>query len=967
MGSLLKKYSSIFICFLLMMLIFASSCYAGTYINTYYKDDVSEEISKGVTHISGTRLTSKGLVKAEIIKVDLSNDKLKFENVFNKDSMGKKTTVNNLVKNKSNVVAAVNGDFFEMGLTPSFELGITMNDGKIEKLSSGEYYNCYSNSLAALLLDDDNNPYIDFVKGDIIFENDKDSVYVSYYNKAGDKEGTVILDGDYFTTSYSMDMRNPNTYKLIVEKNKRGDEITSIIEPGTTVDIKSNEYVVFIPANFNRVENFEVGDDVSLSINLNIGSQIETAVGGAGVFLQNGQIVQNGYIISSSTARSFIGFDSSKKYLYFGTVGGLTSTNAGLTSNQLAEIVKEYGVSNAMHLDGGGSSTLVAKTSYNNQVKQVNDVRSQRAIINAFVVTNDSTSKKLAGVKLNLNNKAILNSTVPFEVCGYDENHNEVTSISTSSLKITSDKETEIDYRKQTIKFLEKGRTNLKISCNGYSQEMYVDIYETLSEIQILPDPIIVNVKEEVDLNIVAFTGENYKIPIDPDSCDYIISPSSLAKIVDGKLVGVNSGVGTVTVNYEGLSASSILSVGTEIIDVENFNNMNMTNVSYPENVECEIENVNGMLKINYDFEKSDVTQAAYAEYNTALKLPSGSQKLILDLKGDNKRCMLKVRLIDDANNEYAITMCNDINSTSTKTYTAELPTGYTGNLYIDRYYVAILSTKKSISSSITIDNVKCEKNLNYSGVKAPSSITKTITSYDSSIDGFDDEDFIFFNNSSKGSLLANYIDNKVGSLFDYVKNEKLFVARNTDKVNGVIENAGLNKYIYEDTLVIAMSTIAGSAFDKDPYQYGQLENILNGSNVNNVIITLDGDLNSSALAKDKAMLDYILNKYYQTKRVNFYVIMYAGTTSSDIINNGIRYLRVPSTLSDAFAKSVLVIRRDKDDNSKLNYNFVTYQTVFKNINKITTELAHVEEEKDIDEEINLENEITNEGGNDEE
>ena len=37
MGSLLKKYSCIFACFLLLMFIFTSSSYAGTYINTYYK------------------------------------------------------------------------------------------------------------------------------------------------------------------------------------------------------------------------------------------------------------------------------------------------------------------------------------------------------------------------------------------------------------------------------------------------------------------------------------------------------------------------------------------------------------------------------------------------------------------------------------------------------------------------------------------------------------------------------------------------------------------------------------------------------------------------------------------------------------------------------------------------------------------------------------------------------------------
>ncbi|MCQ2978345.1 MAG: phosphodiester glycosidase family protein [Clostridia bacterium] len=956
MGSLLKKYNQIIISVLLMMFLITTPVSAGSYINTYYKDDVVEEISKGVTHISSTRLTNKGVVKAEIVKVDLSNKNLKFENVFNSDSMGKKTTVKNLIKNKKNVVAAVNGDFFEMGLTPSFELGITMNDGKVEKLSSGEYYNCYSNSLAALLLDDDNNPTIDFVTSNITFANDNDTLYVSYYNKAGDKEGTVILDGDYFTTSLSMDNRNPNTYKIVVKKGKKYDEIESILEPGTTIDIDKDHYVVFLPVNFNRRENFEVGDRVELNIDLSISDDIETTIGGAGIFIQNGKIVSNGYIITSNTARSFVGYDSGKRNLFFGTVGGLTSTNAGISSNQLGEILLDYNVYYAMHLDGGGSSTLMTKSSYDNKVTQANDVSSQRAIINAFVLSNDSTSKKLAGIKLDLNNKAILNSTVPFKLCGYDENHNAVSSVSTSGLKITSDKDIEVDYKKQTIKFNEKGRTNLTISCSGYTQEMYVDIYETLTEIQILPDPIILNLKEETDLQIVAFTGENYKIPLDPDSCEYTISPSGLAKVVDGKIVGVSSGVGTVTVSYDGLSASSILSVGTEIYDIDNFNNFDMTNVSYPETVGCEISNSNGALKISYDFDKSEETQAAYAKYNKNLKLPSGSQKLILDLKGDNKDCMLKVKLVDDNNMEYNIIMCSDINSASTKTYSADLPTGYHGNLYIERYYVVSLSQRKSLSSSVTIDNVKCERSLNYSGVKAPKSVIKYIPFAGDRISLFEDGDFIFYNNNSKGTMLANYLDIKVAPILNHVKDKKLFVGRNTDNIKGIVASNGLNKYEYDDTLVVAMSTIAGSPFEKDPYQYGQLETIINNADVKNVIITLDGDLNSSALAKDKAMLDYILTKCYQNKRVDYYVVMFAGTSMSNTIQNGIRYFRVPYSISDAFAKNTLVMRVNQEDKTKLDYNFVNMQTILTNpvedVDVITEETEEVNDEENENEEL---------------
>ena len=45
---------------------------------------------------------------------------------------------------------------------------------------------------------------------------------------------------------------------------------------------------------------------------------------------------------------------------------------------------------------------------------------------------------------------------------------------------------------------------------------------------------------------------------------------------------------------------------------------------------------------------------------------------------------------------------------------------------------------------------------------------------------------------------------------------------------------------------------------------------------------------------------------------------MFAGSTSSDIISNGIRYITIPNKFNDVFGKCVLVIR-DIDD--ELNYN----------------------------------------------
>lgn len=900
-------------------------------IDVYYSDDVEEEISKGVTHISGKRLTSRGLVNLEIVKVDLSNRNLQFKNVFNRDVMGKKTTVKNLIKGEKNVVAAVNGDFFEMNLSPSFELGVTINDGKLEKTSAGEYYNKYSDALATMLFDEDNEPTLTFLKSEVTFANDEKTVYISYLNKAGDKEGSVILDGDYFTTSKSMDTRNPKCYKIVVDKDD--EEITNIIEPGNTIDIHENEYVVFIPENFDLIKYFEVGDDVEMNTKLTVDlDDVETCIGGAGQFLKNGYVVDNGYFITGYTGRTFIGYDSGKKNLYFGTVGGTTNSNAGISSAQLGELLDDYGITDAMHLDGGGSQTLMTKSSFNETVTQKNDVKTQRAIINAFVVENNSKSSKLQGIYLDLgSNKAIKGAATPFKLCAYDENHKPVSAPS-STLKIEGDKDIEVDYNKKTIIFNENGRTNLKVACGKYSCNLYVDIYTGLKEIQILPDPIILDVKEGAELQIIAFTGENYKIPIAADSCEFTITPSSIAKVEDGKIVGKANGVGTIKVEYDGLSASSKIAIGKEEAYVERFNSSEFEAVSYPETVGTEVE-TDGELTIKYEFSKSSESQASYAKYKNNLKLPKGATKLICDLKGDNKKCMLKVKVVDDEGNSENLTLCSNINFSSTKEVEAELPS-LSGNMYIERFYVCSLSTTKSINSEITIDDVKCIIPEDYSTVRTEKSVTREITSDNNDIKSIQNKDIIFFNNAFNGSLIANYVDYKASLKLDSLDSKELFVARNTDRVKGNIATTGLNKYLVDDTLVITMSTISGSPFSKDPYQYSQIYKILedyavDDDEVENVVITLDGDLNTSALAKDKAMLDYILNKVYNEKRINFYVVMFAGDSPSDITDNGIRYIRISSKLTNAYSTNIFIMRRNDED--KLDYNLINYEQLIKN------------------------------------
>lgn len=929
MGRILKKYIAIFLSLIFGFLV-SINVQAGTYINIYYKDVNTLEISEGVFEIKSKLLTNLGIINVELIKIDLSNDDLKFQNVFNEESVGKKTSLKKLIETKENVVAAINGDFFEMSLTPSFELGMAINNGKIQKASGGEYYNYYSNSLATLLVDEDNNPFIGFIKPNITFSNGDEEVTVSYYNKEGDQEGIAVLTGEYFKDTKEMDKRHTASHKIIVSDNK----IKKIIEPGESIEIDEDEYVVFIPETYECMKSFRKNDRVKLKIDLDSNidiDEIKSAIGGAGIFLEDGKVVSNGYIVSGNNARSFVGYDREKENLFFGVVGGTTNINSGVTSNQLGEILLDYGIDTAMHLDGGGSSTLMTKSYYDEKVTQINDVRTQRAIINALVLTNESKIGKIAGFELKFDsNKTIVDVPISYEICAYDKNHKTVTKYNESDLNIDSDNNVTVDYKAKTITFHEIGRTNLEVSLGKYESSLYVDVYDDLVEIQILPDPIILEEDEEVDLNIIALTSERYKIPINHSSCEFVISPQDIAEVKDGKLVGLKEGAGTIGVMYDGLEAYSIISIGSKNEVIDNFKSCDMEELSYPDTANCNVSNSNGKLKINYEFEKSSVTQAAYAKYEDKLMLPKGASKLTLDVTGDNKKAMLKIKFVDSNNNEYTQTACDIINFKNKRKLEVNLPTSYSGNLYIERYYLALLKTDKRINSSVLLDNVTVIIPTNYSNITRPKSIVRKVVSNNENITGLINNDIVFLNNSAKNTMLSNYLDNEVSKIFNNVDGEKVIVARNTNRIAGIVAGDGLKVNELKNTLVVSMSTIKGSIFDKDPYQFEQLENILNKSDKENVIITLDGDLTKNNLIKDKTMLEYILNKYYNKRRVNFYVVMFDVNSPLDKMDSGIRYIRISNLLSNAYTKNVLIMRENEEE--MLDYNLINYEELIKNV-----------------------------------
>ncbi|RSM80698.1 multidrug transporter [Kibdelosporangium aridum] len=144
-----------------------------------------------------------------------------------------------------------------------------------------------------------------------------------------------------------------------------------IVQGGTVTQIRTAPGADPLPANGYALVGRELGADtlsalkpgdkvdVRYSSRTSDGSSPKALIGGNQLLIRNGQIVAPDDPLHPRTA---VGFSADGKKMFLLTVDGRQAPYLlGLNLKDLAAILKEMGAYNALNLDGGGSSTMLAR------------------------------------------------------------------------------------------------------------------------------------------------------------------------------------------------------------------------------------------------------------------------------------------------------------------------------------------------------------------------------------------------------------------------------------------------------------------------------------------------------------------------------------------------------------------------------------------------------------------------------
>ena len=756
---------------------------------------------------------------------------------------------------------------------------------------------------------DTGNSFIDYLRFTADFVNDAGArLELASINKITELVYPMYFNSSAAPNTADIDKRIDGLVKIVVEN----DTITYISQPGETVTCPDgNGYVIIVKGTYTDYanQNFHVGDHVSTRIESSIDlNSIQTAVGGAGRILVNGEKANDGTIITGRQPRTALGISQDGNKLILMVVDG-RGTSIGATHDEMVALMKEYGAYNAMHLDGGGSSTMVAETADEDELSVKNTVSegTPRKIMTALGVFNTSQTGSLSQLKLEADTeRAFVGESVKTKLIGYDSYYNKVDIPAEQvTYSVTGGNG---NAANGILTAYEPGIYTVTAEYGGFTASANVT-YSYAAAMTPSVSSISLDKGQSITLSFNGVDLEGYSAPL-TNGISYVLSNEDLGTISpNGTFTAVNNGTGYITC-ISGTAVCHIpVSVGGTLKTVESFENSpTVTFSSYPSNVMGSASVTSSAsdgskgLQLNYKLEKSDDTQAAYAKFNSPIVLNGTPKTITMSVKGNGTNHWVRGKIIDASGNSYTIDFSKGVNWSGWNEVTANVPAEVTYPIKLETLYVAALTSDSSSEYSIAFDNIKAVVSDGVADVPSNPS--------------FNDVQNVAIDNKEAGSFYitlagnvvysgqnkpSNYTDARVSVNNALQQNSDLMIyAGGCDITSGPsVETIkygstyAFHNYNVADLSIIELTAKNGGLRNTQASQWQRFSNDIAAAGNKNVIFIMDVTPSNFRDKLEGDLFKSALNTIKNSGK-NVYVVSASGNSSWNTVRDGIRYINLP-------------------------------------------------------------------------
>lgn len=338
-----------------------------TMVRQKYPKAVINDITSGVKHVKLTKYYAGKPVRINVVEVDmkLAKDLELTPALSSNQTLKSRRTISTIAKN-NNAVVALNGTYFKP--QTGVPLGTLMIN---KKMYTGPIYD-----RVAMGIFDDGNFDIARMQLNATVKGSGHTIKIDNINQP------IMLST--YVLAYTPEWGKASPYapkygmNLLVENNL----ITKA--SANPIEIPQNGYVISGPKS--KLQVLLEKKDAKLNVNTNPEwKNVKHIISGGPYLVKNSEVyvdmtAQKLGAIGGRNPRSAIGYTADNNLILV-AVDGREGSSIGMTLMELANFMKQIGCTNAMNLDGGGSTVMYVKGQVVNNPHQKGGIPLSNAIV----------------------------------------------------------------------------------------------------------------------------------------------------------------------------------------------------------------------------------------------------------------------------------------------------------------------------------------------------------------------------------------------------------------------------------------------------------------------------------------------------------------------------------------------------------------------------------------------------------
>ncbi|MEJ2634089.1 MAG: phosphodiester glycosidase family protein [Calditrichia bacterium] len=521
---------------------------------TEFHTDITTQVGPGMTYrhiVAPTRLWN-----INVLEIDLTNPYVTMQTVKANDRLQGMEIVSSMAARHSyeghEVVGAINGDFYDT--SNGVPLNTQVINGEVLKNPNG---------WPTLGFDINNHPYIDPVTfaakimvGDLEYavagvNKDRSTDELILYNSfKGSSTGTNQYGYELSIAPVDPWIVN-DTVRCVVEAIDTDGDMP--ISKGKAVLSGHGAAAVFLQ------NNLQIGDTVGVQLQLLPGlANLVQMVGGNNKILTDG--VYSGGGDTAVHPRTFVGISADKKTLYIATVDGrVVGWYNGMSYRDLANFMLYLGASDAINLDGGGSTTFVL---YGDVKNHPSDGQERHVANSMLCVSLAPAGTGTASIQVEPDNQRVfLKNGFWITVKGWDE-YFHPSPINTEELSFNVDPN--LGQVSQSGYFLAAGEPDsgyVYVTCQGLKDSVYIFI-KGIKDIDISPRALTTDSIQTVQFHVNPTDVDNLHPEIALSDYHWnCLNPEVGVIDTTGKFKGIAEGQAKVVVQFRGKTDTALVTV----------------------------------------------------------------------------------------------------------------------------------------------------------------------------------------------------------------------------------------------------------------------------------------------------------------------------------------------------------------------------------------------------------------------